>query len=382
MGQPAHQHAPHPDLLAELLPANEYDRGTPAAALGLQPVHDQGLQGDPECCGAGLAPRVDRRLHGEGNGGLPDGRHPWPDGKVWPKDLPAALSGHPEVPAGAPAAPCSRGRQQRPGSSATISGWACDPEWPGAIGGVEIYGGAPRESGRDAARRSSRRSGAGDAARRRGQRGVRWSRPQLRPPRVLVHVAVNQAGNVFVYAIDQATADGPAAPPTLIRNGIVSVPRCAHSEHVAGEALATGCSACAANLCGDGRTASAAASTGRMSAPPPLILRAGDQLGRRQQPLVRGGDDRLDRDTATGTYTFEASAVPSRVFVNGRKLSTGSRRRRGRRADDQPARRATLPPALGSPSGRRAARAARPRASPGSPPASSARPRSRRRTST
>ncbi len=34
---------------------------------------------------------------------------------------------------------------------------------------------------------------------------------------------VDHSGNVFVYAIDQATEDGPAAPPTLIRNGVVPV---------------------------------------------------------------------------------------------------------------------------------------------------------------
>src|SRR4029077_20959453 len=32
------------------------------------------------------------------------------------------------------------------------------------------------------------------------------------------------SGAVFLYALDAATPDGPAPPPTLLRNGIVSVP--------------------------------------------------------------------------------------------------------------------------------------------------------------
>src|SRR6185503_19752271 len=35
---------------------------------------------------------------------------------------------------------------------------------------------------------------------------------------------VGTSGRVFVYAMDEATADGPASPPSLIRNGVVQLP--------------------------------------------------------------------------------------------------------------------------------------------------------------
>ena len=31
------------------------------------------------------------------------------------------------------------------GGAVTLSGWACDPEWPGAAVSVAVYAGAPRE---------------------------------------------------------------------------------------------------------------------------------------------------------------------------------------------------------------------------------------------
>ena len=67
-----------------------------------------------------------------------------------------------------------------PSSAATVSGWACDPEWPGATVAVRIYGGAPRD-GRTSARRSAGRPGAGDAARARGERGLRRARTAPTP---------------------------------------------------------------------------------------------------------------------------------------------------------------------------------------------------------
>ena len=177
----------------------------------------------------------------------------WPLGKVWPKDLPTDTSAVvPKYLFGPGGAVTRVDGISDSGSSATVSGWACDPEWAGASVALEIYGGAPREAGGTllgevradlalAMPLAREVSAACDGpGRDYARHGFSFTLP------------LNQAGNVFLYAIDQATADGPAAPPTLIRNGIVSVPRCAHSEHVAGEALATSCSACAANLCGDG----------------------------------------------------------------------------------------------------------------------------------
>ena len=74
-------------------------------------------------------------------------------------------------------------------------------------------------------------------------------------------------GNLFVYAPDAATTDGPAAPPTLPRNGIVD---------------ATG-------AIGTGRQV-AAITTGWVEAP------------------------------ASGTFTFSSAAEPSRLYINGQKV--------------------------------------------------------------
>jgi hypothetical protein len=187
-----------------------------------------------------------------------------PPGRVWPRDLPQAA---PETrkyllgPGGAVE------RVARDGA-ATLAGWACDPEWPGAAVTVAIHGGAPREQPGSvllgvayadtalASPLSLEVSAACDGARGPGARhGFSFTPPS------------DSAGPFFVYALDAATADGPSAPPTLLRNGIVDL----ETPVAGGMPRAT-------------------VTTGWIEAP------------------------------ATGSYTFRSGLEPSRLYVNGRKL--------------------------------------------------------------
>ena len=171
---------------------------------------------------------------------------------MWPRDLPDDdKSVYPLYLLGPQGAVLRADGVSDSGSSATISGWACDPEWAGASVAIEVYAGGPRGDGGTligqlradqplAAPLSREVSAACDGpGRTYARHGFSFTLP------------VNQSGNVYVYARDDSTANGPAAPATLIRNGVVRVPRCAHSEHVAGDALSATCSACAAAVCGD-----------------------------------------------------------------------------------------------------------------------------------
>src|SRR5262249_31319448 len=131
------------------------------------------------------------------------------------------------------------------GTAATISGWACDPEWAGASVAVQVYAGGTADGGGTllgevradqalATPLATEVSAACDGPGRTFARhGFSFTLPN------------NQTGNIWVYVKDESTDNGPPAPPTLLRNGVVQVPRCAHSEHVSGEALAASCSACA-----------------------------------------------------------------------------------------------------------------------------------------
>jgi hypothetical protein len=186
-----------------------------------------------------------------------------PPGRSWPRDLPAL-----------PAAPRkfllgpggAVDRVERPGGR-TLSGWACDPEWPGAAVTVAVYGGAPREQAGStllglayadqplASPLALEVSAACDGPRRAAARhGFSLDLPP------------SSAGPFFVYALDTATADGPAAPPTLLRNGLVDL------------------------NAPNGNTPLALVTTGWIEAP------------------------------ASGTYTFWSGLAPSRLYVNGRKL--------------------------------------------------------------
>jgi hypothetical protein len=189
-----------------------------------------------------------------------------PPGRVFPRDLPPSTDPPQKYLTGATGAV---ERVDGPGASgATLSGWACDPEWPGAAVAVAVYTGAPREQlgstlvGQATADQplalplAHEVSAACDGAVRDSARhGFSLS---LKP---------GTRGTVFVYALDAATPDGPAAPPTLVRNGIVTIP----TPLPSGQPLAP-------------------IATGWIEAP------------------------------ASGTFTFSSAVVPSRLYVNGQKL--------------------------------------------------------------
>ena len=189
-----------------------------------------------------------------------------PPGRSWPRDLAPSAAAPPKQLLGAFGAVESI---DGPGAGGlTISGWACDPEWPGAAVTVAIYGAAPREqSGSQAlglayadralaAPLALEVSAACDGPQRGSARhGFSFAPPPGSP------------GPFFFYVLDPATPDGPSAPPTLLRNGIVTVP--------AG---------------GGAGGPFAAVTTGWIEAP------------------------------QSGSYLFSAAAEPSRLFVNGQKL--------------------------------------------------------------
>jgi hypothetical protein len=189
-----------------------------------------------------------------------------PPGRVWPRDLPPSTDPPAKYLTGATGAV---ERVDGPGASgATLSGWACDPEWPGAAVSVAIYSGAPREQpgstlvGQAYADQplalplAHEVSAACDGAVRDSARhGFSYS------------LSPGTRGTVFVYALDAATPDGPAAPPALVRNGIVTIPTPLPSDQPL-----------------------APIATGWIEAP------------------------------ASGTFTFSSALVPSRLYVNGQKL--------------------------------------------------------------
>jgi hypothetical protein len=298
---------------------HDEDHAGDALPWDCSPCTTQVCKTMPSCCGAGLTPGWTAACAAQAAAVCESGGVRWPLGKVWPKDVPADTSGIvPKYLLGPGGAVTGVAGVSGSGTSATVSGWACDPEWAGASVAVQIYGGGPREAGGTllgevradqalAAPLAREVSAACDGpGRDYARHGFSFTLPS------------NQAGHVYVYAIDEATADGPAAPPTLIRNGIVSVPRCAHSEHVAGEALSESCSTCAANVCGDGSHGDCC-SVGWTDA----CVVAADTCATADSSAAVNGRALAAVTTgwieapATGTYTFEASAVPSRLFVNG-----------------------------------------------------------------
>ena len=249
-----------------------------------------------------------------------DSGTPWPLGKVWPRDYPASTAPQKYLlgPGGAVEATAG---VSTGGTSATVQGWACDPEWPGTAVPVQIYGGAPREHGgtllgtayADEALASPLASEVGTACDGLGHASALHGFSFTLP--------TSTSGNVFVYALDSATPDGPAAPPTLLRNGIVHVPTCDHSEHLAGTALASSCSTCAASVCAQGGLGDCcvtawtdACAAAAESCEPAETSAAAD--GRAFGETLTGWIEA----PATGTYVFAATAQPSRVTVNGTKL--------------------------------------------------------------
>jgi hypothetical protein len=301
-----------------------HDEATPGLASlpwDCSPCTTQVCKTMPQCCGGGGSTTWDATCVAQAAAVCQDGVTPWPHGKVWPAAAPtsAVVAKYLLGPGGAV---LRTDGVSGAASSATVSGWACDPEWPGASVAVQIYGGAPREQ-------------AGTTLLGQVQADEPLSSPLLSevslacdgPGRTSARhgfsftLPANQTGNVFVYAIDQATDDGPAAPPTLIRNGIVHVPTCAHGEHVTGDPLDGSCSTCAGAVCGDGTHASCcttawtddcaaaadACESTDSSAPADSRVFAAATTGWIEAP-------------ADGSYLFDASAQPSRLFINGTKV--------------------------------------------------------------
>ena len=264
---------------------------------------------------------------------LQDGRRAWPAGSVVAARSTRAAA-QPIVPKyllGPAGAVLRVDGHSGPGSSATISGWACDPEWPGATVARADLRGAPRESGQHADRRGARRSGARRCRWRARCAACDGPSRSLRAPRVLVHAAPTKRATSSSTRSTRRTADGPPAPPTLIRNGIVPVPRCAHSEHVAGEALDASCSTCATNVCGR-RTRRAARLPG-----PTTVRRAADECAPAEQLVAGQQPRRTRRSPAVGSKRRLTAATCSIRRSNragcsstAPPCSTGSRRRRGR----------------------------------------------------
>jgi hypothetical protein len=306
---------------------SENEVGT-ALAWDCSPCTTAVCRHDPQCCSADptlpqpvwnaatcVADQV-KYCQDVENGGGPW----WPLGKVWPRDFPASTAPQKYLigPGGAveQTAGVSTG-----GTSATVQGWACDPEWPGTAVPGQFYGGAPREHGGTllgtvyadqalaaplAAEVATACDGLGHPS---ALHGFSFTLP------------TSTTGNVFVYALDSETPDGPAAPPTLLRNGIVHVPTCDHSEHLAGTALASSCSTCAAAVCAKGGLGdccvtawSDECAAAAESCEPGDSSAAAD--GRAFGETLTGW---IEAPT-TGTYVFAATAQPSRVEVNGTKL--------------------------------------------------------------
>ena len=254
LGEPAQATRHASGLLADVLHARRVHAGR-RAALGLQPVHDAGLQDDaPSAAAPRACPTLDARCTGYAVAVCKDGRCQWPAGKVWPKDLPTDdQSIYPTFLLGPEGAVLRADGVSGSGTSATVSGWACDPEWPGASVAVRIYAGGPR--GRWRARCSAtvradqalatplarEVSAACDGpGRNYARHGFSFTLP-------------NEPGGQRVRLRDRREHRRTVqpAPPTLLRNGIVHVPRCAHSEHVSGDALSAECSVCAGSVCAD-----------------------------------------------------------------------------------------------------------------------------------
>ena len=143
----------------------------------------------------------------------------------------------------------------------------------------------------------------------------------------------NHTGNVFVYAIDEATADGPAAPPTLIRNGIVHVPTCAPQRTRGGRGAGRGVQRLRRHRL---RRRHARRLLHRATGPTTCAAAAdtcapAQQLRARQQPSVRRrSPPGWIEAPVDGNYMFESSLQPSRLFVNGTKVLDWFEARRAR----------------------------------------------------
>jgi hypothetical protein len=246
----------------------------------------------------------------------------WPVGRSWPSDPIPGPTPAPQKyllsPGGAVegVTGVSGG-----GTSATLTGWSCDPEWPGMAVPIAIYGGAPGDKGgtllgqtyADLALATPLAYEVSAACDGPGRSTALHGFSFDLPP--------GTSGDVYVYALDTATTDGPAAPPALLRNGIVHVPTCGHSEHVAGDALDASCSTCAAAVCAKGGLGGCcttawddSCTAAAESCAPADASAAAD--GRAFAEVTTGWIEA----PSSGNYVFSAGVQPSRVFVNGQKL--------------------------------------------------------------
>ena len=165
---------------------DEYEDGR-RAALGLQPVHDAGLQDD-----AGM---LRRRLDAGLDGGLHARRRPTvcQDGRRAVAGRPGVAARSPDrrqvdlsdLPVRAPGRGAARRRRERIQLGGHDLRLGLRSGVGGRVGRRQGLRRRPRETGRRPAGRGAGRSGAGDAAGARGERGVRRAGPVLRAPRVL-----------------------------------------------------------------------------------------------------------------------------------------------------------------------------------------------------
>jgi hypothetical protein len=245
----------------------------------------------------------------------------WPLGKVWPRDDVGPAPAPQKYLLG-PGGAVERtdgvsGETNGVTTSATITGWACDPEWPGSSVLVSIVGpgGAPLGPPvyADLALAAPLAAEVGAACDGPNQTTARHGFSFTLPP--------GTTGDVYVYALDAATTDGPAAPPTLLRNGVVHVPTCAHSEHLAGEALPAACSACATAVCATEGLAGCCTTewTDECAAQAEACTATNASASANGRAFAQVSTGWIEAPS-TGTYVFAATAQPSRVFVNGQKL--------------------------------------------------------------
>jgi hypothetical protein len=303
-------------------PHNEYEVDPRPLAWDCSPCTTKVCQTMPECCGAAATSSWTQLCVNEANAVCKTDGVQWPKGMSWPRDLPMTPP-NPVLPKflqGPAGAVLRVDGTSTTGSSATVSGWACDPEWPGATVGVRIYGGAPRDQ-MGSVLLAEVRADQALAAPLVNEVALACDGPTRNYTRhgFAYTLPVNHSGNVFVYAIDQATEDGPAAPPTLLRNGIVPVPRCAHSEYVAGAALDAGCSTCAGNVCSDGTHASCCANewTEECAATAAATCTSAGSSAPVNSHAYTAVTTGWIEAPADGSYTFDSSLQPSRLFING-----------------------------------------------------------------
>jgi len=298
-----------------------HDEYTPGDALpwDCSPCTTQVCKTMPECCGAGVSPEWTLACVGQAGTVCKDGATQWPTGKVWPKDLPSDdRSIYPTYLLGPGGAVLRADGVSGSGTSATISGWACDPEWAGATVAVKIYGGGTIDGGGTLLGTVRADQALADPLAREVSAACDGPGRTFARHGFSFTLPLDQAGNVYVYAVDESTDNGPPAPDTLLRNGVVQIPRCGHSEHVAGDALSETCSACTASVCGDGTHAACCTTSWTDE-----CAAAADECASTDSAAIV--NDRSYAAVATGwieapttgTYTFEASQQPSRLFVNG-----------------------------------------------------------------